>query len=99
MNLPSLKDGVSIPEESIESLIGSSLLLLPETKVALLQYIQNQGNSEEISRITHFLQQEKIFIVEFMKRRLKEDTFPDKIPLLLGEMRAKFLQNIHMYEV
>lgn len=82
----------------MESLMGDSVLLSSETKAALLQYIQIQGDPTETARITHFLKQEKIFIIEFMKRRPHEGSFPEKTSVLLSEMRMKFLKDIRLRE-
>lgn len=99
MNFEIPKVGVSVHTERIESILNSSFLLLPESKAALLSYA-NEGatNSMEVSRIVAFLQSERKFMIEFMKRRLHDGSFPAKAPILLQEMRSEFLRKIREQE-
>lgn len=99
MNFEIPKVGVSVHSERIESILAGSFLLLPESKAALLSYA-NEGatNSMELSRIVAFLQSERKFMIEFMKRRLHDGSFPEKAPILLQEMRSEFLRKIREQE-
>lgn len=99
MNLEIPKVGVSVQIEWIESILESSFLLLPESKAALLSHMKEEAtDTEEISRVVAFLESERKFMIEFMKRRLHEDNFPGKAPILLQEMRSEFLRKIRDQE-
>jgi hypothetical protein len=99
MNFEISKVGVSVHSERIESILGSSFLLLPESKVALLSRMKDDAiDTEEISRIVAFLESERKFMIEFMKRRLHDGSFPEKAPILLQEMRSEFLRKIREQE-
>ncbi len=99
MNLEIPKVGISVQIERIESILDSSFLLLPESKAALLSHL-HEGATDfmEMSRIVAFLESERKFMIEFMKRRLHEDNFPEKAPILLQEMRSEFLRKIRERE-
>lgn len=99
MNLEIPKVGVSVQIERIESILDSSFLLLPESKAALLSQMKEEAtDSMEVSRVVAFLESERKFMIEFMKRRLHEDNFPEKAPILLQEMRSEFLRKIREQE-
>ncbi len=78
MNSLPIEVSTSVSMKLVESLIGSSVLLLPETKAALLSYLQNSNDPDEFTRIIDFLRNEKSFILKFMTRRLHEGNFPEK---------------------
>lgn len=96
----SLQNQASAPVSMgvIESLMRNSTLLFPETKTTLLSYLQNSNDPNEYGRIVDFLGNEKTFILTFMKRRLHEGDFPEKIALLFYEMQSKFLRELRARE-
>ncbi len=92
------RDGIQTEIGAIWSLLSDSLLLGDEAKAAIHAWTMTATDREKLSRLVAFLRGEKTFIIEFMRRRLRDGSFPDKVPILLGEMKIRFAAELRKQE-
>lgn len=96
--IPENRVGIQGELESLWSLLEDSILLEDEAKSAIFAWAENAADREQASRLVAFLGREKTFILEFMTRRLHDGSFPGKVPILLGEMRASYSAELRRQE-